>query len=698
MVLPTYLHSEDASIVLESRENAAPAWRHCGARVNAADIPSLSSVCGPASFSLDGYVALSTVPGAELGWFGRPALRLRDQDGNALPFCPRTSSVEQNGQRIRITLLDDLQGVALEQEFRLLDGGAFRLMTRLTNRSDKLLKVEDACSAMLPLNGNWQQIISWSGRHNAELAQQVEPMPAQGWLRETRRGISGHGGAPGIYVLSEGATRDEGLVLSLQLAWSGDSRIAIERDDEGFWLLSAAATGIRALPPGETVSLPDAILAISNGGRNGAMAQQHAAVRSVLEWPDGTMTPRPVHLNSWEACYFDHDEERIIQLAQSAAEIGAERFVLDDGWFKGRKSDNAGLGDWTADPAKYPSGLSSLAKKVTALGLEFGLWVEPEMINPDSDLFRAHPDWALTEGANEAPLSRGQLVLDMRRAEVRDYLFAALDKLLAEHPITYLKWDHNRDHAPAGGPEQVLGTYDLLRRLRAAYPSLEIEGCAGGGGRSDFGLISYVHRFWTSDNVDAVARIEMQRGFLAFMPPEIMGAHIGASPCHTTGRTQSLAYRAAIACMGHLGVEMDPAQLDEADRSEVADWLAFYKQWRTLLHGGEVLLGEASDGLVWQAQGSDGQFLLFVIRSAPARHRRPQPLPLPFAARHDAWTVRLLKLAETSGPHCPPQPDLVGHYMNEGVHLSGSWLAANGLPLPAQQAESVAIFHLEAAT
>ena len=701
MVTLAYLHSDEASIVLEPRENAAPAWRHCGARVDPAGVPPLSAARGPASFSVDRDVPLSTAPGTQPGWFGRPHAMLHDHHGAALNFRPSASIVDQDAQNIRITLSDEAQGAAIEQEFQLMQGGAFRLRTRLTNQSDQILTITDACSAILPLHGDWAKIVSWSGRHNAELAEQVEEMPAQGWLRETRRGISGHGGPPGVYLLARGATRDAGLVLSLQLAWSGDSRIAIDRDDEGYWVLSAAVTGTRAIAPGETAELPDAILAISTRGRNGAMAQQHAAVRSLLDWPGGAMRPRRVHLNSWEACYFDHDEDRIVRLAQSAAAIGAERFVLDDGWFKGRRSDNAGLGDWTADPVKYPRGLGPLIEKVTALGLEFGLWVEPEMINPDSDLYRAHPDWTLAEAGGETITSRNQLVLDMRRGDVRDYLFGAIDKLLAEHPVTYLKWDHNRDHAPAGGPAQVLGTYDLLARVRAAHPGVEIEGCAGGGGRSDAGLARHVHRFWTSDNVDAISRIGMQRGFLAFLPPEIMGAHIGASPCHATGRSQSLPYRAAIACMGHLGVEMDPAALDDAEREEISGWLGFYKQWRGLLHGGTVMLGDAADQIVWQAQGQDGggggEFLLFVIRSSPARHRRPQPLPLPFAAVCDTWNVRLLKLAETSGPHCPAQPDLVDQYLNEGVVLTGSWLAANGLPLPVQQAESVAIFHLEAA-
>jgi alpha-galactosidase len=633
------------------------------------------------------------LPGAEQGWFGRVAMPVAGDR----PFRPRCTGVTQSGAELAIDLVDDLLGLTVRQEFAVLPGGAFRLRTRLANHSSTPITLTDPCSAMVPLSGRWQRIVSWRGRHNAELVEQAEPMPSHGWLRETGRGISGHGGPPGLYLLADGATDDAGLVLALQLAWSGDSRLAVERDDEGFWLLSAAAMGEWALAAGETLDLPDAILAISTHGRNGAMAMQHAAVRGLMQWLNGTMTPRPAHVNSWEACYFDHDEARIMELARAAAAIGAERFVLDDGWFRGRNRDTAGLGDWTADPLKYPAGLGPLAEGVTALGLQFGLWVEPEMVNPDSDLYRAHPDWTLSEAGGAPLTARNQLVLDMRRQDVRDTLFEALDRLLGEHPIAYLKWDQNRDHAPSGGPEQVLGTYALLERLRAAHPQVEIEGCAGGGGRSDAGMTRYVHRFWTSDNVDALSRIAMQRAFLAFLPPETMGAHIGASPCHATGRTQSLPFRAAIACMGHLGVEMDPATLADADRQELARWIGFYHQWRDVLHGGEVLIGSGADGLLWQAHGRGEDYLLFVIRQSPAQDRRPQPLMLPFTARQARWDVRLLDIAENHGPHRPAQPALTQQLFMEAVSFTGSWLAVAGLPLAVQQGESVAIYHMKGA-
>jgi alpha-galactosidase len=496
-------------------------------------------------------------------------------------------------------------------------------------------------------------------------------------------------------VLDEGASRHAGLVHSLQLAWSGDSRIAIERDDEGFWVLSAGAVpaaGEIVLQPGESWSAPQAILAVSAHGTNGTMAQQHAAMRQRIGWPGGTMAPRPVHANSWEACYFDHDEERIVALAQACAAVGVERFVLDDGWFKGRNDDRAGLGDWNADPIKYPRGLRPLADRIVGMGMQFGLWVEPEMINPDSDIYRAHPDWALALAERNRLTARNQLVLDMRRAEVRDHLFKALDALLRDLPISYLKWDHNRDLAPAGSAAQVRGTYELFARLRAAHPLVEIESCAGGGGRSDAGTLAFTHRFGASDILDAVSRTAIQRGFLTFLPPEVMGSHIGASPAHATGRGQSLAFRAAVAMPGHFGIELDPRSLGDEDRADLAQWIAFHKQWCGLLHQGQVWLGEGADGLVWQAQGRADEFLLFAIRTAPALDRRPQPLRLPFLGHAGRCEAMLLRIASGRQQHAIPLPEL---WQQGAASFSGSWLAHAGLPMPPLGAETAAIFHVK---
>lgn len=692
------LHGHGASLVLEARDGDAPLVRHWGAATSVDGLRARAEARGPASFSLDVDVPLSLAPPAGLGWFGPEALRLR-RDGLALVVVWTHSDVRQESDAIAITLDDAMAGVRLEQRIAIVDGGALRIEASVINTGTSQLEVEWLASALLPLPASAHEIVSWRGRHNAELVECREPMPEQQWLREGRRGLSSHGGPAGLFVLAQGATAHAGPVHALQLCWSGDSSIAVERDDEGSWILSAGAMlrpGEVVLAPGAAWAAPAALAVFSDQGRNGASAGFHAAVRTVLRWPGGERAARKVHLNSWEACYFDHDEERIVALAEAAAAIGIERFVLDDGWFRGRNDDTAGLGDWTTDPAKYPNGLSSLAQRVSALGMEFGLWVEPEMINPDSDLYRAHPDWALAIEGRARPTARNQLVLDMRRGDVRDYLFGCIDALLRELPIGYLKWDHNRDLAPAGGAAQVLGAYDLFARVRAAHPDVEIEACAGGGGRNDAGMAPHVHRYWTSDNIDAVSRVPMQRGFLSFLPPEVMGAHVGASPAHATGRSQSLAFRAAIAIPGHFGVEMDPRTLDDDERAALAGWIAFYKQWRDLLHGGQVWQGEGADGLLWQAQGRPDEFLLFAIRVAPPRDRRPQPLPLPLVGTAAA-SVRLLRMADGNGGHPASTAPLFDRMTDEAVSFPAGWLAASGLPIPPMKAETVAIFHVRTA-
>lgn len=696
------LHSDEASLVLEHDEAGQIVWRHCGARLEPGAPPALADTRGPATFSLDEDRPLALAPATGLGWFGPALVTAHRLDGSKISFAPEGCSAALVDGKLAVECRDAASRLSYRLTIEALAGGAFRFAGTIRNTGHEPVSLGQFASAMVPLPPHTTQIISYRGRHNAELAECNEMAPEHRWERISRRGISGHGGPPGAYVLTRDAGRHTGLVFALQLAWSGDNLLAIERDDEGYYLFSAEALfqpGEIVLAPGEEFAAPAAILAISNAGQNGAMRQHHSAVRSMVSWPDSIMRPRPVHLNSWEACYFDQDAQRIIELAQAGADIGAERFVLDDGWFKGRHDDTAGLGDWAPDRDKYPDGLVPLARAIVEMGLEFGLWIEPEMINPESDLYRAHPEFALGGLDRNRPTARNQLVIDMRRTDVRVYLFECFDRILSDTPISYLKWDHNRDHAPSGGAAQTSGTYSLMNRIRGAHPTVEIEGCAGGGGRSDAGMAAYANRFWTSDNIDAVSRINMQRGFLAFLPPEMMGSHVGASPAHATGRSQAIGFRAAIACMGHFGIELDPRGMTGDDRTELKTWIAFYKQWRHLLHGHSVHLGEGADGIQWQAHGHADNWLLFVIRSAPAQNRRPQPLALPFLDQRRTWTTRLLRVGESrdqNGGHSLHQPPIITVMKNKGVEISGSWLAHNGVPLPIQRAESVAIYHFEA--
>ncbi|MBB4613776.1 alpha-galactosidase [Novosphingobium taihuense] len=693
------LNAGAGTLVWELRDAALPVWRHFGATVSTEGLPELATTRAPASYSLDDDVPLSVAPVSGLGWFGPEVLRL-GRNGSALTIAFPGSAVTEAAASITFRSTDPIAGVELEQVFEAV-GAAYVCRSSVRNVGTTAFSVDWLASALLPITGLAREVVSWRGRHNAELLECRESMPQQAWVREVRRGISGHGGPGGLLILDEGATFHAGQVRALQLAWTGDNRISVDRDDEGFWTLCAGAVlqpGEVVLQPGESWNAPNAIVAVSHTGRNGAAAAFHDAVRARLRWPGGAMRPRPVHLNSWEACYFDHDEERIVALAEAAASVGVERFILDDGWFRNRDDDTAGLGDWTTDPRKYPKGLKPLADRVNALGMEFGLWVEPEMVNPDSDLYRTHPDWALSVPGQDRPTARNQLVLDLRREDVREYLFGCLDALLTELPITYLKWDHNRDLAPAGGASQVRGVYDLLARVRRSHPRVEVESCAGGGGRNDAGMAEFCHRYWTSDNIDAASRIGIQRGFLSFLPPEVMGSHIAASPAHATGRRHSLAFRAAMAMTGHLGVEMDPRTLTEDERSELADWIAFYKQWRGLLHAGNVWLGDGSDGLRWQAQGRADEMLLFVIRADPPADRRPQPLPLPFCGNTGTWLVSLLRIAGGEGGHAAHSTQLFEAMKSVSQPFPADWLASSGLPLPPDKAETVTIFHLRKRT
>jgi alpha-galactosidase len=347
---------------------------------------------------------------------------------------------------------------------------------------------------------------------------------------------------------------------------------------------------------------------------------------------------------------------------------------------------------------------------VRSLGMEFGLWVEPEMVNPDSDLNRAHPDWALQLDGRPMLTARNQLVLDISRPEVSDYLFDKIDAQVRAHRIDYLKWDHNRDLTTAGlgapGVKglpgyrvQVQAAYALMDRLRAAHPYLEIESCSGGGGRIDFGVLRHAHRVWTSDCIDARSRVDIQRGFLQFFPPEIMGAHVGTAPAHTTGRSQSMGFRGAVALPGHLGIEFDLRLLDAASTTQLADWVALYKQWRDRLHTGQVWLGEAADGLVWQAHGPQdaSELLLLVYRTEPTHHRYMPVLRLPMLDERATYRLRQIEPAHTQGKplYDTTTPWLQSLRQPDGAQAHGAWLKHAGLAVPRAKAETAFILHLQ---
>ena len=710
------LHSRRSSVVLECPPDEAPLWRYWGPRLPDSATPgtALRDTRPLPSFMLDFDQPLTVAPTFGVGWFGQSAL-LAHRDGQDFAQAFTRCDVEwlqqdAAGSALCLHLHDDVARLRLDLTLRLdAASDVLVLQSVLHNLGDAPLDVQWLAAGTLQLPGHCDSVRSYAGQHVHEFMLQVDPLTRSLWRKESRRGRTSHDCFPGAVVTTPGTTDDTGLVFGAHLAWSGNHQQTVEWLHDGLyqWQMGEwLAPGEGRLLPGQALHSPELVATCSTAGLNGLAANFHTELRRRLNWPGGAMKPRPVHLNTWEGFYFDVHPGPVQELATAAAAVGIERFVLDDGWFHGRHHDRAALGDWWPDETKFPNGLGALIAHVNALGMEFGLWVEPEMVNPDSDLFRAHPEWALQIAGRPLLTARNQLVLDIARPEASDYLFEKIAALLAAHPIGYLKWDLNRDLAPAGLANgtagyraQIHAAYALMDRLRAAHPNVEIESCSGGGGRIDFGVLRHTHRVWTSDCIDALSRVDIQRGFLQFFPPEIMGAHVGTAPSHTTGRTQSMAFRAAVALPGHLGVELDVRQLNDADTAELRGWIDVYKQLRDRLHHGRVWLGEGGDGLRWQLHGDEAasDLVLLVLRPLPSSHRYTPTLRLPMLDPAARYRVREVLPAGTVRPtgrhHTAPFFDAIN--TPEGLVLDGAWLAHAGLPMPRTQAETAFLVRLE---
>lgn len=676
------LHSPACTAIWEICEGEAPLWRYWGPRLPEDALPGLGlrETRPEPSFSLHFDQPLSIFPGVGLGWFGQSALLAHRAGADWAQASTRCEVENPDVATVRFQLTDTVAQLAVTITARLDPAtDTLTLSTTLTNCGTADLNVQALAAGNVPLPQDAEAVRSYGGRHNSEFVEINDPLTRSLWRRENRRGLTSHDCFPGAIV-----TCGDGTAYGAQLAWSGNHVQTIEWLDDGRrqWQMGEwLAPGEVRLAPGEAITTPDLLATCSAEGTNGVAWAFHRAIRARMVWPGGTMTPRPVHLNTWEGFYFDHDLPALKDLASAAAAVGIERFVLDDGWFAGRKDDTSSLGDWWVDAGKYPEGLGPLANHVVGLGMEFGLWVEPEMINPDSALYHQHPDWALHIAGRPLLGARNQLVLDMTRPEVGDYLFGQIAPLLESLPISYLKWDHNRDLTHAGQTplyrRQVQAAYALFDRFRTAFPMVEIEACAGGGGRIDAGIVARTHRFWTSDCIDAVSRISIQRGFLHFMPPEVMGSHVGACPAHSTGRMQSMPFRAGVALPGHFGVELDLRLLTPQDTAELAATIARYKCLRDRLHGTRVWQGEAPDNLLWQAHGTAESLLLLITRCAPTSQRHQPHLRLPMLDPDRRYRLT------TQG--------------TEPCEMSGAWLVRAGLPVPPMQGEDVRVIEIAAA-
>ena len=530
---------------------------------------------------------------------------------------------------------DETCGVEAETRLSLEDG-VLKIRTIIRNAGNEVVDLHRCAAGLVPLPDWADDTVMTHGGWAREGHESRRPLGAGRVQRVGRLGRSGFDGSPAVTICERAAGTGSGRAMALHLAWSGSHSISVERLPDGSGEICAEALyepGEIRLAPGEQLETPELIVVIGTRGFDELRARLHRLARR-----QSREVFRPVHFNTWEARYFDLNEDALVALAKGAAALGAERFVLDDGWFAGRRDDTTSLGDWEPDPDIFQHGLAPLADRIGELGMTFGLWVEPEMVSRKSRLYDQHPDWVLGYPDPDAPTGRNQLVLDLSNRDVQDHLYARLSACLDAAPIEYLKWDCNREIYPdtvdgvARGTRHVLGVYSLMDRLQARYPQLEIESCASGGGRTDFGILPRVTRFWASDATDALDRIRIQRSLSAYIPMEMIGCHVGPAPNPITGRVFSIRFRALVAMFGHFGLELDPEKLSASDRIALSHAIQVHKRFRPWMHSGHVRAIPSADAnlditLIVSADGNHA--LVRVLRTGMAPYSLHPHIAIP---------------------------------------------------------------------
>ena len=525
------------------------------------------------------------------------------EGAHKIPGLPCLFDEDETAETLVIFLEDAASSLKLELYYVVFaDRDVIARSARITNGGKEAVRLEKMMSACLELpNGSWEAI-HFHGRHAME--RRLERLPLMHGTMEvgSRRGTSSHQHNPGVILCSPDATEEHGGCYGLSLIYSGNFSMEIEMDQMDS---VRAVCGINPeffeyrLEPGEAFDTPQLMMTYSGSGLGRMSANFHSIIRHNLCRGKYKFARRPVLINNWEATYFDFNEEKILSIARQASELGIEMLVLDDGWFGSRDSDNAGLGDWFVNTDKLKGGLTDLVTGINGLGMKFGIWIEPEMVNEDSRLYREHPDWALTIPGRKPCRSRNQLVLDMSRSEVRDYVFDSIAAVLKSANVEYVKWDMNRsicDVYSAVLPKErqgevyhryVLGIYDLMERFTSSFPNILFEGCSGGGGRFDPAILYYSPQIWGSDDTDGIERLEIQYGTSFFYPISAVGSHVSAIPNHQTGRRTPLATRGVVAMAGSFGYEMDLNLLTEDEKEAVKAQVEDYKKYYDLIHNGD---------------------------------------------------------------------------------------------------------------
>ena len=518
---------------------------------------------------------------------------------------PGQPAVFENGEEAEtlvIMLSDPATGLSLELLYGVFpEKDVITRAARIINRTAGTVMITKAGSMSLDFSYGDFDLLSFHGRHAMERVMERTPIVHNVTSIRSRRGQSSHQHNPFVIICEKGANEDYGNCYGFMLVYSGNFRAETEKDqfDSTRIVMGIEPESFRwKLEQGEAFDTPEVILSFSAHGFTELSHQYHRIIRHNICRSKYNFARRPVLLNSWEGSYFSFDDQSLLKMAAGAKELGVELFVLDDGWFGVRNDDNSGLGDWFVNEAKIRCGLPKLVDDINAMGLKFGIWIEPEMVNEDSDLYRAHPDWALNIPGRGPCRGRNQLVLNMSKPEVRDYVFESISKVLKSANIEYVKWDVNRNVADVYNEQfpvdrqgeiahrHILGIYDLLERFTGTFPDILFEGCSGGGGRFDAAMMYYYPQIWCSDDTDAIPRIAIQHGTSFGYPVSTIGAHVSASPNHQTGRITPVNTRAVVAMHGTFGYELDPAKLTEEEKKEIRSQILYFKEHYDVIQNG----------------------------------------------------------------------------------------------------------------
>ncbi|MCM1136019.1 MAG: alpha-galactosidase [Clostridium sp.] len=598
-----------------------------------------------------------------------------------LKGLPAVHAKEAEADTLEIFMEDSVSGLKVKLLYGVLEEAD--IITRsveIINQGEEEVIIEKVASACLDfITGNYD-IISFYGRHMMERLPQRREIGHGNYVIGSKRGASSHQYNPAVMLAEPDATEDAGRCYGMAFVYSGNFMCEAEKDQ---FNQTRVLMGLQSdlfhypLAKGESFLVPETILSFSDRGLGELSRQYHRCIREHVCRGKYAEKIRPVLINSWEAAYFDFNGQTIIELAKEAAELGIDMVVMDDGWFGKREDDNSGLGDWWVNEKKLGCTLGELTKKVNKLGMKFGIWMEPEMVSEDSNLCRLHPDWALCNPGRKPVVARNQLVLDFSREEVREYIFNQVCGVLNQGNIQYIKWDMNRSlsdfYSVKGGSgkvayDYVLGVYDFLEKLLQKYPDILIEGCSGGGGRFDAGMLYYTPQIWCSDNTDALDRLWIQYGTSFFYPISTVGSHVSAVPNHQTGRNISLNTRSVAAMAGTFGYELNPGKLNAEEKEEIRKQVQRYKKYAELIGKGDYyrLTNPMTDTCAaWLFKSGDGERIL---------------LNVVMLENHGNMPVSYVRLKGLQG-------DAVYEDTGSGKRYCGFALMEAGLPMPVEMKE-----------